>query len=256
MGGELSEETFLSPAQLAKKIGVSDTPVREAIIQLESEGLVERVPKFGIRARRLDRQELEEMFELRISLESSAAKLAAKRITPEQLNRLRENRVLHAKAIKELRASKQTLTDILHDQVWKSPYTEQAAKLNVLFHLTILAASKNRKLIKIVTDLHVLGKVLRGRILLPGETPIGRLARDYRFHRRILKALETGNEKAAGEWMEKHVTEAMNYHLAAYDWLHQQHRPAPLSREEWSDDILETITQMEANLAGEIRPKP
>ena len=103
LDGELGDGMFLSPAKLAEKIGVSDTPVREAIIQVESEGLVERVPKLGIRARTLNRQELEEMFDLRIILESGAAKLAARQITGEQLGRLQENCRQHLILLKEVR---------------------------------------------------------------------------------------------------------------------------------------------------------
>jgi len=128
---------------------------------------------------------------------------------------------------------------------------ERLATLNALFHLTILSACDNRKLIKIVSDLHVLSKALRGRGFLPDRSPIGHLARDYRFHRRVLRALETGNSQDAGRWMEQHVTDAMNYHLAMYDWFHRQDRRVPGDTQEWSDDILDTIDQMERNLARE-----
>lgn len=251
MGGELSTDTFMSPAQLAKTIGVSDTPVREAIIQLESEGLVERVPKLGIRARKLDRHEFQEMLELRVSLESTAARLAAKRITAVQLAKLRENRQLHLQSIKELRQSEAAVVGVIHDRRWPEVPGERLAKLNALFHLTILSACGNRKLIKIVTDLHLLSKALRGRVFLSDRSPISLLARDYHFHRRVLRALETGNDRYAGQWMEQHVTDAMNYHLATYDWLHRQDRNVLPDTQEWSDDILDTIDQMESDLANE-----
>ncbi len=246
--GELGEGMFLSPAKLAEKIGVSDTPVREAIIQLESEGLVERVPKFGIRARTLSRQELEEMFDLRITLESGAAKLAARRITDDHLARLQENCRQHLAVLKEVGTlARNTSESFLQNQAWQGPRMEKLAKLNVLFHLAVLGASQNQRLIKIVTDLHILGRVLKGRILLPGETALGRLSLDYRFHRRILRALEKHNPQDAYLWVEKHVTEAKEYHLAVYDWQHQTRREN-LAGQEWSDELMESIRQMETDV--------
>jgi DNA-binding GntR family transcriptional regulator len=246
--GELGEGNFLSPAKLAEKIGVSDTPVREAIIQLESEGLVERVPKFGIRARTLSRQELEEMFDLRVALESGAAKLAARRITDEHLARLQDICRQHLAVLKEVRTlSRNHSETFLQNQAWQGPLMEKLAKLNALFHLGVLGASQNQRLIKIVTDLHILGRVLRGRILLPGETALGRLSQDYRFHRRILRALEHHNQQEVFFWVEKHVTEAREYHLAVYDWQHRT-RSVDLTGHEWSDELMDSIRQMETDV--------
>ncbi len=247
--GELGDGMFLSPAKLAEKIGVSDTPVREAIIQLESEGLVERVPKFGIRARMLNRQELEEMFDLRIALESGAAKLAARRITDEHLAKLHENCRQHLTILTEVRTLTRNHSEtFLQNQTWQGPLMEKLAKLNILFHLSILSATQNQRLIKSVTDLHILGRVLRGRILLPGETALGRLSRDYHFHRRILRALKNHDQQAVYLWVEKHVTEAKEYHLAVYDWQHQT-RNRDLTGHEWPDEFMETIKQMENEAA-------
>jgi DNA-binding GntR family transcriptional regulator len=250
LDGELGDGMFLSPAKLAEKIGVSDTPVREAIIQLESEGLVERVPKLGIRARTLNRQELEEMFDLRIILESGAAKLAARQITDEQLTRLQENCRQHLVLLKEVRTLTRDKSEMfLQNQAWQGPRMEKLAKLNALFHLEVLGASKNQRLVKIVTDLHILGRVLRSRILLPGETALGRLSQDYHFHRCILRALEKRNPQDAYSWVERHIAEAREYHLAVYDWQHQT-RSVNLTGQEWSEELMESIRQMETNLVS------
>src|SRR5271169_1260355 len=89
LSGDLAPGASLSPALLAKEIGISHTPVREAISQLESEGLVERLPRLGARVRLIDRRELEELFELRETLEADAAAWAAERISEEQIVALR-----------------------------------------------------------------------------------------------------------------------------------------------------------------------
>jgi len=88
--GQWPEGTFFSTGKVAKLIGMSYTPVREAIIQLESEGLVETVTNQGIRTKTLNRDELQEKFELRVILESGAAKLAAEKISEGELDGLRK----------------------------------------------------------------------------------------------------------------------------------------------------------------------
>ena len=88
--GNLSPGMLLSPVTLAKEIGVSHTPVREAISQLESEGLVEQLPRVGARVKVIDRRELEELFDLREMLEGGAAAKAAERITAGEIAELRD----------------------------------------------------------------------------------------------------------------------------------------------------------------------
>src|ERR1700760_1132275 len=75
----------LSAAALAKELGVSHIPVREAISQLHSEGLIDQVPRKGAFARRPERSELVEMIELRSVLECNAAAQAALRIDDAQI---------------------------------------------------------------------------------------------------------------------------------------------------------------------------
>ncbi len=83
--GEFSAGKRLVNRTLAEEIGVSVIPVREAIIRLASEGLVDHVPNAGAFVRRANRQDLDNMYVLRDALESCAAAEAAKYITEDQL---------------------------------------------------------------------------------------------------------------------------------------------------------------------------
>ena len=83
LGGRLRDE------DLAAQLGVSRTPVREALMTLTREGLVEMVPRSQTSVRRLTEHDLEEIFDIRIALETLAVRTATERIRPEQLKRLR-----------------------------------------------------------------------------------------------------------------------------------------------------------------------
>ena len=80
----------LSIKELAKEFGVSPIPIREVLILLENEKLVHIIPNNGIYVTDVSFQELKDVFEVRLFLAGLSGKLAAKRITPEELNKLKE----------------------------------------------------------------------------------------------------------------------------------------------------------------------
>ncbi|RMG01359.1 MAG: GntR family transcriptional regulator, partial [Planctomycetota bacterium] len=86
--GELRAGMQLSEPELARRLGMSRTPVREALRQMENEGLIEYAPRFGAAVRVPHRKELEEMYAVREVLESYAAAEAAANMTAEELARL------------------------------------------------------------------------------------------------------------------------------------------------------------------------
>ncbi|MCG2820722.1 MAG: GntR family transcriptional regulator, partial [Candidatus Atribacteria bacterium] len=80
----------LSIKELAKEFGVSPIPIREVLILLESEKLVHIIPNNGIYVTDVSFQELKDVFEVRLFLIGLSGRLAAQRITPEELNKLKE----------------------------------------------------------------------------------------------------------------------------------------------------------------------
>ena len=87
--GELKPGERLMEIHLAQKLGVSRTPVREAIRKLELEGLVLMIPRKGAIVAEITVQDLEDVLEVRMALEELAVKIACKRITQEQLEEIK-----------------------------------------------------------------------------------------------------------------------------------------------------------------------
>ncbi|CAN0238885.1 unnamed protein product, partial [Chrysoparadoxa australica] len=86
--GRLMPGERLRETELAERVGVSRTPVREAIRQLEADGLVGHVPRIGASVRKLDYAEVMELYEMRAVLEGTAARLAARAASEVELQEL------------------------------------------------------------------------------------------------------------------------------------------------------------------------
>jgi DNA-binding GntR family transcriptional regulator len=121
----------LRETDLADRLGISRTPVREAIRQLEADGLVIHLPRQGATVRSLDYAEVIELYEMRAVLEGTAARLAARAASSVELA--------------ELAA--------LHADLAAAPAGAQARELNRQFHRTLLDAAKNRFLLKAMAAL-------------------------------------------------------------------------------------------------------
>lgn len=132
--GELRPGERLMEVQLAESLGVSRTPVREAIRKLEKAGLVTITPRRGVYVAEISLEDTENILEIRGCLEGKAAELAAERITNEQV------KALHA-----------CLTSFIA-HLGKNQMKE-ALKEDVEFHRIIRQASKNQQLIQILEDL-------------------------------------------------------------------------------------------------------
>ena len=99
--GELEPGERLMEIQLAERLGVSRTPIREAIRELELEGLVLMIPRKGAEVAEISEKSLREVLEVRRSLEELAIELACQRITPEELTALEEAENRFARAVED-----------------------------------------------------------------------------------------------------------------------------------------------------------
>jgi DNA-binding GntR family transcriptional regulator len=235
--GKLPPGTILSPVGLAKQLGISHTPVREAISQLESEGLIEQLPRLGARVKVIDRQELVELFELREMLESGAAGLAAERITPEQLVTMRHLAEQYADLARQ------------YQEVAKRPAQAEAIAgrmtiVDVAFHLQLLSAAHNRRMQKIVGDLHLLTYVFRYSRPGRSDSPAGlkRMAAGAKDHGRIVQALERHNASAAAALVAGHIRGAKEHQLQMLDSLSGTTAGADAG---WPEHVLRLIGDME-----------
>ena len=133
--GELKPGERLMEIQLANKLGVSRTPVREAIRKLELEGLVLMIPRKGAEVAEITRQDMEDVLEVRTALEELAVKDACDHITDAQLSELK-------KASNEFKRALLEGKDLV-----------TCADADMHFHDVILSATNNRRLIQILNNL-------------------------------------------------------------------------------------------------------
>ena len=132
--GILAPGERLLEIHLAERLGVSRTPIREAIRMLELEGLVTMAPRRGAEVARISKDDIRDVLEVRLVLDSLATKLACERITPEQ--------------IEELRSAAEGFA-----QATRTGDVTQIAQADVRFHDVILAASHNKRLVQMVNNL-------------------------------------------------------------------------------------------------------
>ena len=128
---EYAAGQYLREAQLAERLGVSRTPVREALRRLDAEGWVEAVPNYGVRVRAWTEQDAREIFEARLLIEPYLAGRAAQRATDEDVVRLRELAV--------------TMFDIAREPP-TAELTERWFALNDAFHAIISGGAGNGRL--------------------------------------------------------------------------------------------------------------
>ncbi|MGR3806183.1 GntR family transcriptional regulator [Marinibacterium profundimaris] len=178
--GTLKPGDRLTEADLARRLGLSRTPVREAIRQLESDGLVTHVPRVGAAMRKLDYREVSELYEMRAVLEATAARFAARAASDIELTELETIN-------DEMRAARD---DVVRLQ-----------EVNRQFHAVLLEAARNRYLRRAVEAVYK-------TLLILGPTPMEdglRADEAIAEHDRVIAALRARDETGAEAAMRAHV---------------------------------------------------
>ncbi len=176
-------------AELAAWLGISRTPVRDALKQLESEGLLVAAPRRGLAVAELDQQQVSEIYALREILEGLAARLAAR----------------HASS-----AEVATLSGLVERQAAASDADpELQAQLNRHFHQLVYRAARNRYLLGVLESLE------SSLALLPGTTysAPGRGGDALAEHRAILEAVEQHEADRAESAARNHIQAAERIRL-------------------------------------------
>lgn len=207
--GHFPAGTRLSEVDLAKQIGISRTPVREALNQLSTEGLLEQVPRFGAFIPELSRDDVQELYELREMLEGYAAERAAARITTEQLAELQRLCDQFHQMCGELRDLKGTELPPDRHQQW--------VLCDVEFHLIVLTASASPRTRKMVGDLKLLSNLCGRRWLVSNPQSYRVYVRTWCSHLRVLRALRRRDGQAARQWMVNHIRRAKEGVLQHHD---------------------------------------
>jgi DNA-binding GntR family transcriptional regulator len=210
--GSLSAGDRLSPEALSHEIGTSHIPVREAIGQLESEGLVTYIPHRGAFVRQPDRKEVEDLFELRSVFECHAVAQAARRIDSASLKELRGL----VKSMREVVAGmRSTPPDKERSQL------DQWAAIDMAFHDVLLRVAGNRQAESVVSDLVIRLSGYGYGAYQPVEWAklVDSFAGNYRVHRDIYLAIRGKDPAGARRAMIAHMRRAHKNLLMRFEWI-------------------------------------
>jgi DNA-binding GntR family transcriptional regulator len=210
LAGALPDGKVLRQAELASQFGVSRVPIREALLKLQKDGLVEARPRRGTVVTSLDADDFQEILEMRLSLESLALKLAIPHMGPDVL----------AAASLILDEAEASMTRAASGaQETKSEFETRWGELNWAFHRSLYVASGRSRLMDTIENLHLLfARHLRMRldIVAPAllSSAAGSGARNtnewsevLQEHRQILSACESKDVRLARSLLERHITQ-------------------------------------------------
>lgn len=184
LNGKYKEQEELREVALGKELGVSRTPVREALRQLELEGLVTIIPNKGAYVTGITEKDINDIYEIRFMLEGLCARWATEHITEEEISELEEIIFLS-----EFYARRENGS------------AKQVTELNGRFHRVLYEASRSRMLSHVLTDFH--GYSLRARkfSMFSGE----RARKAIREHKQILRAIRDKDADLAEQLANEHV---------------------------------------------------
>lgn len=185
--GDLAPGQRLMEIQLANQLGVSRTPIREAMRKLELEGLVVMVPRKGAQVAKISKRDLDDVLEVRLALEELAVDLACQRITKEEITALRHS------------------LDEFKDAVHLEDLSLIAEK-DVALHDIIYAATRNDKLIQILNNLRE--QLYRYRIEYLKDVTSHQILIEE--HEALIDNLFNHNVDSAKENIKEHITNQAN----------------------------------------------
>jgi len=180
LSGELEPGARLLQEDLAERLQVSSTPVREALRQLETEGILQSTPNRGVRVAEVDLQAVREIYLIRADLEALATRMATANLRAADLRRL-----------KALQTEIETLI--------RRGELGELRRLNYELHVLIYEAAGLPELLKIIRSLWTKFPwdtlhVLPNRAFMSADE-----------HARLIRALEDGNADLAGKLMREHI---------------------------------------------------
>ena len=209
--GEYGPDGRLVEEQIAGELGVSRTPVRQALTTIEAEGLVEIFPNRGAIVASFSFDEVWKVYDLRAVLEGLAARRAAENIGEAELDKLHSLTAEMERLDRELRETNAPLGRLGNDA--HKERIRCLVNANQDFHHTIVAASRNRRLEKMVRRTMQIPMVLKA---FSWYRPIERAVTNHQ-HRKVLRALESGDAQRAELVITEHIYEGRDVILRALE---------------------------------------
>ena len=187
--GRYKQQDELREATIGKELGVSRTPVREALRQLELEGLVTIVPNKGAYVTGISQKDIWDIYQMRKYLEGMCARWAAEHITEDQLEELEETILLSEFQMKK-----------------ENGYNkEQVTGLDGRFHTILYEASGSRMLCHVLTDFHRYVQMARKSSI----NVKARAEKSIEEHKAILQAIRDRNPELAEQLAKEHIVHVM-----------------------------------------------
>ena len=193
LNGKYKRGEELVESSIGKELGISRTPVREAIRQLELEGLVQLVPNNGAFVTGISEKDVRDIYLIRARLEGLAARMAAKNITPELLEAMEE-------------------TVVLSEYHAKKEHYEQVCEMDSKFHKLLYKASGSRILEHTLTDFHQYVQRVRMASIMQKR----RMEKSNDEHDAILTAIREHDEEKAELVATRHISNTVE-NLKNYD---------------------------------------
>ena len=175
-------------SEVAESIGISRTPVREALHKLEAERLIVRLPKGGYVVKGMSMGEIEEIFDIRVILESFAGYLAAERWNDNEIAPLEDKLEEFEKYL--------MINDL-----------KELTRLNTEFHELLYALSKSPKLIEMINNLR--DEIFLLREILLESMKMGTLS--HNDHKEIIKAIKNREAKKVERLLKEHILRGKDF---------------------------------------------
>lgn len=205
--GQLAPRQRLSNRKLAKELGTSFIPIREAVSRLSSEGFVEYHPGEGAFVRDVSTEDLMEVYDLRLALECHAVEVAAQKINEEQLARMQAcNEQLHDIAQRMQQS----------DPTWDDTLGEAWMLSDAQFHLVISHAAGNSRAIRLLNDLRIMERIFGRRL----DEPPRQMMQVWEEHQQLLQALRQKQLDQVRQLLASHIRSGCQRAIQSYKQRH------------------------------------
>jgi len=217
ISGDLPAGSALSEVSLAKELGSSRTPLREAVGQLVAEGFVKQIPNRGTVVVQFAREDVAELYDLREALEIYAVEKAAQRtLSPAYLDRL--NQLAGAVLLLKEELERSAEGRLNKEQM------RRFVDIDFSFHALLVRAAGNRRIVKVVGDTRVLINIFGMRRRGHDAAQLGDI---HRYHRDIVEAVARQDGETARNLMREHIRISKMERLDEYEsWAHADDLPA------------------------------
>jgi DNA-binding GntR family transcriptional regulator len=207
LSGELPPGTLLSEASIARELGSSRTPLREAVRQLATEGLLREIPNRGSLVVEFSKRDVAELYELREALEVYAVgKAAEHKLRPPDLDTLQ-------RLVSEILIVRDELEQSGEARL-NAAQMQRFVQIDLNFHALLVRAAGNRRMLKVFSDTRVLLSIFAMR--RKGHHA-AQLSEVHRYHSEVLAAVARKDPETAMRLASEHIRVSKKERLEEYD---------------------------------------